>query len=124
MEKPAYSLLDRWLLSELNSLVRDVTTAYENYDVPNATRPLQEFVEKLSTWYCGESRRRFWKSESDSDKHAAYSTLYAALTTLSKLLAQPCLSWPKKYIRTLSVHLTRLRLNPFTSLTGPNLIRL
>jgi isoleucyl-tRNA synthetase len=86
-EMPAYSLLDRWLLSELNSLVRDVTTAYENYDVPNATRPLQEFVEKLSTWYLRRSRRRFWKSESDSDKHAAYSTLYAALMTLSKLLA-------------------------------------
>jgi isoleucyl-tRNA synthetase len=86
-EKPAFSLLDRWLLSELNSLVRDVTTAYENYDVPNATRPLQEFVEKLSTWYLRRSRRRFWKSESDSDKHAAYSTLYTALTTLSKLLA-------------------------------------
>jgi isoleucyl-tRNA synthetase len=86
-EAPAYSLLDQWLLSELNSLVRDVTGAYENYDVPNATRPLQEFVEKLSTWYLRRSRRRFWKSESDSDKHAAYSTLYTALTTLSKLLA-------------------------------------
>ena len=86
-EKPVYSLLDRWLLSELNTLVRDVTTAYENYDVPNATRPLQEFVEKLSTWYLRRSRRRFWKSESDSDKHAAYSTLYTALKTLSKLLA-------------------------------------
>jgi isoleucyl-tRNA synthetase len=86
-EKPAYSLLDRWLLSELNTLVRDVTNAYENYDVPNATRPLQEFVEKLSTWYLRRSRRRFWKSESDSDKHAAYSTLYTALMTLSKLLA-------------------------------------
>jgi isoleucyl-tRNA synthetase len=87
MEKPAYSLLDRWLLSELNTLVRNVTTAYENYDVLNATRPVQEFVEKLSTWYLRRSRRRFWKSESDSDKHAAYSTLFTALTTLSKLLA-------------------------------------
>jgi isoleucyl-tRNA synthetase len=86
-EVPAYSLLDRWLLSELNSLVRDVTKAYDEYDVPNATRPLQEFAVKLSTWYLRRSRRRFWKSESDSDKHAAYSTLYTALTTLSKLLA-------------------------------------
>jgi isoleucyl-tRNA synthetase len=84
---PAYSMLDRWLLSELNTLVRDVTVAYEHYDVINATRPLQDFVEKLSTWYLRRSRRRFWKSESDSDKHAAYSTLYTALTTLSKLLA-------------------------------------
>jgi isoleucyl-tRNA synthetase len=83
----ATSDLDRWLLSELNVLVRDVTEAYENYDVPNATRPIEAFVEKMSTWYLRRSRRRFWKSESDSDKEAAYSTLYTALVTTSKLLA-------------------------------------
>ncbi len=83
----ATSDLDRWLLSELNVLVRDVTDAYENYDVPNATRPIETFVEKLSTWYLRRSRRRFWKSESDSDKQAAYSTLYTALVTVAKLLA-------------------------------------
>lgn len=83
----ATSDLDRWLLSELNVLVRDVTEAYENYDVPNATRPISAFVEKLSTWYLRRSRRRFWKSESDSDKQAAYSTLYTALVTVAKLLA-------------------------------------
>ncbi|MCC6499355.1 MAG: isoleucine--tRNA ligase [Anaerolineales bacterium] len=83
----ATSDLDRWLLSELNVLVRDVTEAYETYDVTNATRPIEAFVEKLSTWYLRRSRRRFWKSESDSDKQAAYSTLYTALVTLSKLLA-------------------------------------
>ena len=79
--------LDRWLLSELNVLVRDVTEAYENYDVPYATRPIEAFVEKMSTWYLRRSRRRFWKSESDSDKQAAYSTLYTALITVAKLLA-------------------------------------
>ena len=83
----ATSDLDRWLLSELNVLVRDVTAAYENYDVTNATRPIEAFVEKMSTWYLRRSRRRFWKSESDSDKQAAYSTLYTALITVSKLLA-------------------------------------
>ena len=83
----ATSDLDRWLLSELNVLVRDVTEAYEHYDVPNATRPIEAFVEKMSTWYLRRSRRRFWKSESDSDKQAAYSTLYTALITISKLLA-------------------------------------
>lgn len=83
----ATSDLDRWLLSELNVLVRDVTAAYENYDVTNATRPIEAFVEKMSTWYLRRSRRRFWKSESDSDKQAAYSTLYTALVTVSKLLA-------------------------------------
>jgi isoleucyl-tRNA synthetase len=79
--------LDKWLLSSLNALVRDVTGAYEAYDVPGATRPIEAFVEALSTWYLRRSRRRFWKSESDTDKQAAYSTLYTALVTLSKLLA-------------------------------------
>lgn len=79
--------LDAWLLSSLNTLVRDVTNAYENYDVPSATRPIQAFVDTLSTWYLRRSRRRFWKSESDSDKQVAYSTLYTALVTLAKLLA-------------------------------------
>jgi isoleucyl-tRNA synthetase len=79
--------LDRWLLSELNTLVRDVTKAFENYDVLGGTRPLQSFVDTLSKWYLRRSRRRFWKSESDADKVTAYATLYEALTTLSKLLA-------------------------------------
>lgn len=82
-----YSSLDQWLLSELNVLVREVTAGYEEYEVTRATRPIQEFVEKLSTWYLRRSRRRFWKSESDSDKQAAYSTLYTALVTVAKLLA-------------------------------------
>jgi len=79
--------LDRWLYSELNTLIRDVTDAYEDYDVPGGTRPIEAFVEKLSTWYVRRSRRRFWKNESDADKQAAYSTLYATLVTVSKLLA-------------------------------------
>jgi isoleucyl-tRNA synthetase len=79
--------LDRWLLSELNTLTRDVTHSMESYDVLGATRPIQNFVDTLSKWYLRRSRRRFWKSESDSDKETAYATLYQALTTLSKLLA-------------------------------------
>ena len=79
--------LDRWLRSELHTLVRDVTTALETYDVTGATRPIQGFVDNLSKWFLRRSRRRFWKSESDSDKQAAYATLYETLVTLSKLLA-------------------------------------
>lgn len=79
--------LDRWLLSELNVLVRDVTKAYDEYDVTNATRPVEKFVETLSTWYVRRSRRRFWKNDSSADKQAAYSTLYTALVTISKLIA-------------------------------------
>jgi isoleucyl-tRNA synthetase len=82
-----YNELDRWLLSELNTLVRNVTNAMETYDVPGATRPIQAFVDDLSKWYLRRSRRRYWKSESDADKVAAYATLYEALVTLGKLLA-------------------------------------
>jgi isoleucyl-tRNA synthetase len=78
--------LDRWILSELHSLVADVTAAYEKYDVTAATRPIERFVDQLSNWYLRRSRRRFWKTESESDK-AAYSTLYECLVTVSKLLA-------------------------------------
>ena len=84
---PQFSELDDWLLSSLETLVRDVTQAYENYDVVSATRPIEGFVDQLSNWYLRRSRRRFWKSESDADKAAAYETLYKALVTVSKLIA-------------------------------------
>ncbi|MFH1184264.1 MAG: isoleucine--tRNA ligase [Chloroflexota bacterium] len=81
------NVLDRWVLSELHMLIRDVSKAYDEYDVTGATRPVQTFVEKLSTWYLRRSRRRFWKSDSDEDKRSAYATLYTALEALSKLIA-------------------------------------
>jgi isoleucyl-tRNA synthetase len=83
-----YSDLDRWLLSELHTLVRQITQALENYDVQGATRPIHAFVvELVSQWYLRRSRKRFWKSTADGDKNAAYATLYEVLVTLSKLLA-------------------------------------
>ncbi|MRR32651.1 isoleucine--tRNA ligase, partial [bacterium] len=78
-ERPQYSDLDKWLRSTLHALVRDVTSAMENYDVLGATRPIETFVDQLSNWYLRRSRRRFWKSEADGDKQAAYATLYEAL---------------------------------------------
>lgn len=82
-----YSRLDLWLRSELHELVKNVTMAFENYDVLGATRPIEGFVDLLSNWYLRRSRRRFWKTESDDDKQAAYATLYETLVTVSKLLA-------------------------------------
>jgi isoleucyl-tRNA synthetase len=79
--------IDRWILSELNMLIDEVTRAMEGYDPPTAGRRIQGFVDDLSNWYVRRSRRRFWKSESDADKLAAYATLYHCLVTLSKLLA-------------------------------------
>ncbi|HEX6488222.1 MAG TPA: isoleucine--tRNA ligase [Candidatus Dormibacteraeota bacterium] len=80
-------VLDRWLISRLQGLVATVTTELDAYDVNAAARPIQAFVDDLSTWYVRRSRRRFWKSESDIDKLSAYQTLDATLTTLARLLA-------------------------------------
>jgi isoleucyl-tRNA synthetase len=84
---PPTADLDRWILSELQTLVRGVTDALEGYDPADAGRRMEDFGDVLSTWYVRRSRRRFWKSENDADKRSAYHTLYACLVTLSKLLA-------------------------------------
>ena len=80
-------LLDQWLLAELHKLVKVVTDAFEDYDAVNATRPIEDFVERLSNWYVRLSRDRFWKSEVDDSKRSAYATLYETLCTLAQLLA-------------------------------------
>jgi isoleucyl-tRNA synthetase len=79
--------IDRWLLASLNKLVKEVTADLEDYDIYQPTKRIEAFVEELSNWYVRRNRRRFWKSESDADKQAAYATLYTALVTLSRLLA-------------------------------------
>ena len=79
--------LDRWILSELNQLIDGVTHALDQYDPTGAGRMIEDFVQNLSNWYVRRSRRRFWKSENDADKLAAYATLYRCLVTLAKLLA-------------------------------------
>ena len=82
-----YSLLDRWILSNLQVLVKDVTRYMDDYDPFNAAKSIENFVDELSVWYIRRSRRRFWKSEADLDKKAAYTTLYKCLTTLTRILA-------------------------------------
>ena len=81
------SELDRWIISELNQLMLDVDGGLEAYNPTEAGRKIEGFVDELSNWYVRRSRRRFWKSESDAYKLAAYTTLYECLVTLSKLLA-------------------------------------
>ncbi len=83
----SFSHLDNWIISELNRLIADVTKASDNYDFTSAARRAGNFVDELSNWYVRRGRRRFWKSEEDADKLAAYNTLYQCLVTLSKLLA-------------------------------------
>ncbi len=82
------SELDRWIISALNTLVKSVEEAMDDYDPTLATRLIESFVvDDLSNWYIRRSRRRFWKSESSSDKLEAYQTLYQCLVTLCKLIA-------------------------------------
>ncbi len=80
-------LMDKWILSRLNSLARDVRDGLDNYDITTAARKLQGFVDELSNWYVRRNRRRFWKSQLDYDKEAAYATLYECLVTAAKLMA-------------------------------------
>jgi len=79
--------LDRWILSELNILIRDMTASLEKFEIQKAVAPLADFLDGLTNWYVRRSRRRFWKSESDDDKNAAYATLFEVLKTVAKLLA-------------------------------------
>ncbi|MCH8162371.1 MAG: class I tRNA ligase family protein, partial [Chloroflexi bacterium] len=81
------SELDRWLMSELNQLIADVTESLEDYDTMAPIHRIESFVEDLSNWYVRRSRRRFWKSEDDTDKQSAYQTLHTCLVTLAKLMA-------------------------------------
>ena len=81
-------VMDRWLLSRLNSLIQYVDNEMDQYEVTRAARALQDFViDELSNWYVRRSRRRYWRHEMNQDKAAAYATLYEALETTSRLLA-------------------------------------
>jgi isoleucyl-tRNA synthetase len=84
---PNLQSLDRWILARLNQVIAAVTTCMDNYDPYGATLILEPFLDDLTNWYVRRSRRRFWKSEHDADKEAAYATLYRVLVTLCKLLA-------------------------------------
>ncbi|CAA6807213.1 MAG: Isoleucyl-tRNA synthetase (EC, partial [uncultured Aureispira sp.] len=82
------SEIDRWIISLLNSLVKEVDEDFANYEPTNAGRKIADFVDRhLSNWYVRLCRRRFWKGEKNEDKLAAYQTLYHCLATLSKLMA-------------------------------------
>ncbi|NJP06649.1 MAG: isoleucine--tRNA ligase [Chloroflexaceae bacterium] len=79
--------IDRWALGWLNQVVQRVTASMEAYDVVTAARLIERFVDDLSNWYVRRNRRRFWKSEADSDKQSAYYTLYTCLVTVTRLAA-------------------------------------
>ena len=81
------SVMDKWLLSKLNTLIKEVDDDLGNYRIPDAGRALQEFVDDMSNWYVRRSRERFWAKGMPQDKINAYMTLYTALVTVVKVAA-------------------------------------
>ena len=81
------SVMDKWLLSKLNTLIKTVDSNLENYKITETARVLQDFVDEMSNWYVRRSRERFWTKGMETDKINAYMTLYTTLVTLSKLCA-------------------------------------
>ena len=87
LERDKLTVLDRWLLSRLNTVVAEVDDHLDHYRIPETTRALQDFVDEMSNWYVRRNRERFWAGEVTDDKTAAYMTLYTALTTIAKAAA-------------------------------------
>ena len=87
LEYEKLSVMDKWLLSRLNTVVGEVDKDLENYRIPEAARALQDFVDEMSNWYVRRSRERFWAKGMEQDKINAYMTLYTALVTISKAAA-------------------------------------
>ena len=81
------NVLDKWIVSSMETLINDVTAAMDDYDLQKSVRPFVKFVEDLTNWYIRRSRRRFWKSTNDGDKQNAYRTLRYVLVQLAKVAA-------------------------------------
>lgn len=81
------SLLDKWIISELNSLIKFVDEGLNKYQITETARKIESFVDKLSNWYIRRSRERFWGSSMDADKVAAYTTMFEVLSKLTRVIA-------------------------------------
>ena len=87
LEYDKLSVMDKWILSKVNSLVKSVDAYLNDYKIPETTRVLEEFVDDLSNWYVRRSRERFWAKGMEQDKINAYMTLYTSIVTLCKVAA-------------------------------------
>lgn len=87
LDKSKLTLLDKWILSKLNNVIKAVDSYLENYKITEATRVIQEFTDELSNWYVRRSRERFWAKDMTDDKVCAYMTLYTVLVEFSKVCA-------------------------------------
>ncbi|MGL6174732.1 MAG: isoleucine--tRNA ligase [Cellulosilyticaceae bacterium] len=87
LDYDSLNMMDKWVLSKLNTLVKDVDDHLDNYRIFEASRMMQDFIDDVSNWYVRRSRERFWQSDMPQDKVNAYMTLYTVLSTLSKVAA-------------------------------------
>ncbi len=87
LDYESLSIMDKWLLSKLNTVVGEVDSHLDQYRIPEAARALQDFVDEMSNWYVRRSRERFWATGMEQDKINAYMTLYTALVTIAKAAA-------------------------------------
>ena len=87
LEYDKLSVMDKWLLSKLNTLIKEVDDNLTNYRIPETARALQDFVDDMSNWYVRRSRERFWAKGMEQDKINAYMTLYTALVEVCKAAA-------------------------------------
>ena len=111
------SVMDKWLLSKLNSTVKNVDESLANYKVTETAKILQNFIDELSNWYVRRSRARFWAKGMEQDKINAYLTLYTALVTFAKISA-PMIPFITEIW---FARLIKIRLNPFTCAIFRNL---
>jgi isoleucyl-tRNA synthetase len=87
LKKCKLSVMDRWILSELNTLIKNTERLLDEYNITDSARNIQDFTDRLSNWYVRRCRERYWGKDMTDDKAAAYTTLYTVLVTLSKVIA-------------------------------------
>jgi isoleucyl-tRNA synthetase len=101
IDKQALTKLDKWILSRLNSLILNSDQSYHNFDIMSVAKHVERFFDDLSNWYVRRSRRRFWKSENDTDKETAYVVLYECLVKLLKTIAPIVPFWTENMYQNL-----------------------
>ena len=115
VDKSALTEIDRWILSRLNSVVAEVTVAYESYEPTRAGRAISDFVQDdLSNWYVRLNRKRFWGGGMNADKQAAYYTLYMCLKTVAQLMAPNAPFYADRLYRDLTGETVHLSAWPVT----------
>lgn len=115
--------MDKWILSKLNTVVKEVDNNLENYKITETARVLEDFVDELSNWYVRRCRERFWAKGMEQDKINAYMTLYTTLVTLCKTAAPMIPFMTESIYRNLVCSIDKMRQSAFICVTSRKFIR-